>query len=164
MMHRFRPVRRIYLAVVIVFLLFSVIRTCARAASSQDFQRNPHDIQVVECIEKLKSPSQNMRAAAAESLGFLRAYRAAEALGLYGDPAAVQPLTRAYPRFAKKLSRELADVYPRDDLAKLGWDPQDRMYETPYAIYSKTIAMFSMFVMPRPWPWMSWARLGRWLR
>ena len=59
---------------------------------------------------------------------------AADALGLYDDPAAVKPLATAYPRFAKKLSRQLADVYPRDDLAKLGWDPQDRMYETPYAI------------------------------
>lgn len=59
---------------------------------------------------------------------------AADALGLYGDPAAIQPLTSAYPRFAKSLRRELAKVYPRDDMAKLGWDPQDRMYETPYAI------------------------------
>ena len=71
-------------------------------------------------------------------IGFLEtrgwARYAADALGLYGDPAAVQPLAEAYPRFAKKLSRELAEVYPHDDLAKLGWDPQDRMYETPYAI------------------------------
>ena len=59
---------------------------------------------------------------------------AADALGLYGDPAAIRPLVNAYPRFAKNLFRELAEVFPADDLAKLGWDPQDRMYETPYAI------------------------------
>jgi hypothetical protein len=59
---------------------------------------------------------------------------AADALGLYGDPAAIGPLVNAYPRFAKNLFRELAQVFPADDLAKLGWDPQDRMYETPYAI------------------------------
>ncbi|MHC4171201.1 MAG: HEAT repeat domain-containing protein, partial [Planctomycetota bacterium] len=59
---------------------------------------------------------------------------AADALGLYGDPAAIQPLVNAYPRFAKNLFRELAQEFPADDRARLGWDPQDRMYETPYAI------------------------------
>jgi len=58
----------------------------------------------------------------------------ADALGLYGDPVAIRPLVKAYPQFAKNMFRELAEVYPRDDMAKLGWDPQDRMYETPYAI------------------------------
>ncbi len=43
---------------------------------------------------------------------------AADALGLYGDPAATQPLVKAYPRFAKSIFRKLAEVYPRDDMAK----------------------------------------------
>ena len=39
--------------------------------------RNPFESQVDENIAKLESPSAGIRAGAAESLGFLRAYRAA---------------------------------------------------------------------------------------
>jgi HEAT repeat protein len=59
---------------------------------------------------------------------------AADALGEFGSVEAVAPLVAAYPKFAKDLNRRLAEVFPRDDLAKLGWNPEDRMYETPYAI------------------------------
>ncbi|MBW8041709.1 MAG: hypothetical protein FVQ85_17165 [Planctomycetes bacterium] len=44
------------------------------------FQTNPYDFQIAEQIGKLKSPSVDIRAGAAEALGFLRAYRAAGAL------------------------------------------------------------------------------------
>jgi HEAT repeat protein len=50
------------------------------AASSQNFATNPYDIQVAERIDKLKSPLADIRAGAAEALGFLRAYSAADAL------------------------------------------------------------------------------------
>ncbi|MHC4155725.1 MAG: HEAT repeat domain-containing protein, partial [Planctomycetota bacterium] len=59
---------------------------------------------------------------------------AADALGDFGSVQAVTPLAAAYPRFAKDLNRRLAEVFPADDRAKLGWNPEDRMYETPYAI------------------------------
>jgi HEAT repeat protein len=59
---------------------------------------------------------------------------AADALGEFGSVEAVAPLVAAYPKFAKDLNRRLAELFPRDDLAKLGWNPEDRMYETPYAI------------------------------
>ncbi|MHC4646856.1 MAG: HEAT repeat domain-containing protein [Planctomycetota bacterium] len=59
---------------------------------------------------------------------------AADALGDFGSVEAVAPLTATYPRFAKDLNRRLARVFPADDRAKLGWNPEDRMYETPYAI------------------------------
>jgi HEAT repeat protein len=51
-----------------------------RAASSQNFKTNPYSLQVREQISKLKSPEEDARAAAAEALGFLRAYRAGDAL------------------------------------------------------------------------------------
>jgi len=59
---------------------------------------------------------------------------AADALGDFGSVEAVSPLVAAYPRFAKDLNRRLAKVWPGDDRAKLGWNPEDRMYETPYSI------------------------------
>ncbi|MHC4146554.1 MAG: HEAT repeat domain-containing protein, partial [Planctomycetota bacterium] len=51
-----------------------------RAASSQNFAVDPYSLQIREQIEKLNSSQTNVRAAAAEALGFLRAYRAADAL------------------------------------------------------------------------------------
>jgi HEAT repeat protein len=51
-----------------------------RAATSQNFDADPHSLQVRQQIGKLKSPEENARAAAAEALGFLRAYQAADAL------------------------------------------------------------------------------------
>ncbi|MHC4580873.1 MAG: HEAT repeat domain-containing protein, partial [Planctomycetota bacterium] len=51
-----------------------------RAAPSQNFDADPYSLQVREQIGKLKSPGENPRAAAAEALGFLRAYQAADAL------------------------------------------------------------------------------------
>ncbi|MHC4639117.1 MAG: HEAT repeat domain-containing protein, partial [Planctomycetota bacterium] len=59
---------------------------------------------------------------------------AADALGDFGSVEAVAPLVNAYPSFAKDLNRRLAKIYPADDRAKLGWNPEDRMYETPYTI------------------------------
>ena len=59
---------------------------------------------------------------------------AADALGDFGSVEAVPPLVAAYPRFAKDLERRLAEVWPGDDRAMLGWNPEDRMYETPYSI------------------------------
>lgn len=51
---------------------------------------NPYDRQVAEQIEALESSSENIRAGAAEALGFLRAYKAAEALAkLLDDESAM---------------------------------------------------------------------------
>ena len=47
---------------------------------AQDFKTNPYDMQVAEQIAKLRSSSVDVRAGAAESLGFLRAYSAADTL------------------------------------------------------------------------------------
>lgn len=45
-----------------------------------DFKMNPYDMQVAEQVAKMRSSSVDVRAGAAESLGFLRAYSAADAL------------------------------------------------------------------------------------
>ena len=51
---------------------------------------NPFDLQVSEKTEQLESPSEDVRAGAAEALGFLRAYDAADALAeLLDDESAV---------------------------------------------------------------------------
>ncbi|MHC4110439.1 MAG: HEAT repeat domain-containing protein [Planctomycetota bacterium] len=67
-----------------------------------------------------------------DTIGWVRF--AADALGDFGDADAVTHLMATYPRFAKDLNRRLAKVFPEDDRARLGWNPEDRMYETPYAI------------------------------
>ncbi len=59
---------------------------------------------------------------------------AADALGEFGDPQAIAPLIATYPRFAWGLKREPAKVFPRDDSSSSGMSPEDRMYETPYAV------------------------------
>lgn len=61
---------------------------------------------------------------------------AADALGDFGDPAAVPALLAAYPRYAKQFDGKYPPNVPQDD----NWAPppadiaEDRMLETPYAI------------------------------
>lgn len=71
---------RLDLAVTAMCICFSASATVLQAVGSQNFQRNPYDIQVAEQIGKLKLPSVGIRAAAGESLGLMRAYDAADAL------------------------------------------------------------------------------------
>lgn len=57
---------------------------------------------------------------------------AADALGETGDPAAAGPLLDAYPRFARDVKRAVPARVPPDD--RPGFEAEDRMYETPYAM------------------------------
>ncbi len=87
----------------------------------------------LKSLGRLRNPATfDLLVSFLKTKGFAR--YTADALGEFGDIKAVKPLVTAYPRFAKNLNRRLAKEYPRDDLAKLGWNPEDRMYETPYAI------------------------------
>ena len=60
------------------------------------------------------------------------ARRAAEALGEFGDPGAIQPLLAAYPRYAKQLDGSDPLDVPADD--KMSFPSEDRMLETAYWI------------------------------
>lgn len=60
------------------------------------------------------------------------ARNAAEALGDFGDPRAVDPLLAAYVRFAKRLDGKNPPEVPADDI--MGFPSEDRMLETPYWI------------------------------
>ena len=51
-----------------------------KAFMAADFQTGPYDLQVAEQVAKLRSHSYSVRAGAAEALGYLRAYKAADAL------------------------------------------------------------------------------------
>ncbi len=51
-----------------------------KAFLAVDFQTSPYDLQVAEQIAKLQSQSHKVRAGAAEALGYLRAYTAADVL------------------------------------------------------------------------------------
>jgi HEAT repeat protein len=57
---------------------------------------------------------------------------AAEALGDYGDEDAARALLAAYPRYARSVERRKPELVPVDD--QPGFEPADRMYETPFAI------------------------------
>lgn len=60
---------------------------------------------------------------------------AADALGDFGDPGAVQYLIKAYPQFSRNLQdrHKNPERCPSDDRFS-GDNTQDRMHETPYAI------------------------------
>ena len=63
---------------------------------------------------------------------------AADALGDFGSPKAIIPLTKAYPKFARDLTidrLEGPEVCPADDNFN-GDNTQDKMHETPFAIIS----------------------------
>ncbi len=49
-------------------------------AATRNFEANPYDIQVAEKANELASPSEEVRASAAEAIGFLRVYSAADEL------------------------------------------------------------------------------------
>ena len=68
----------VFLSVVMV-LLFAQNAMPAEAAT-RNFEANPYDIQVAEKANELASPSEEVRASAAEAIGFLRAYSAADEL------------------------------------------------------------------------------------
>jgi len=53
---------------------------CASLHTGAAAELNPYDLQVAEQIARLKDPSPRVRAGAAEALGYLRAFAAAEAL------------------------------------------------------------------------------------
>jgi HEAT repeat protein len=57
---------------------------------------------------------------------------AADALGDFGSPYAVEHLLRVYPRYAKLINGVNPPDVPRDD--KMGFPSEDRMLETPYRI------------------------------
>ncbi len=67
---------------IVCFALMELILLAAPAelASAENPAAGPYDRQVAERLEKLKSDSPTVRAGAAESLGFLRAYSAGHAL------------------------------------------------------------------------------------
>ncbi len=60
--------------------VFAVCVQANVAPAGLNCQINPYQRQVNEQIEKLKSPSETQRAGAAEALGYLRAYDAADAI------------------------------------------------------------------------------------
>jgi HEAT repeat protein len=59
---------------------------------------------------------------------------AADALGVFGDDAAAAALIAAYPPYARSVTGKAPKRLPRDDHP--GLTPDDRMYETPFAIAS----------------------------
>ncbi|MHC4677734.1 MAG: HEAT repeat domain-containing protein [Planctomycetota bacterium] len=67
-----------------VILTVCVAQMCCFGAAgvflANDFRVNPYERQVAEQLAKLKSPLDKVRAGAAESLGFMRAYAAADTL------------------------------------------------------------------------------------
>ncbi|MHC4539347.1 MAG: hypothetical protein ACYS74_06145 [Planctomycetota bacterium] len=76
-----------------VILTVCVAQMCCFGAAgvflANDFRVNPYERQVAEQLAKLKSPLDKVRAGAAESLGFMRAYAAADTLAesLRDEPA-----------------------------------------------------------------------------
>ncbi len=63
---------------------------------------------------------------------------AADALGDFGSPKAIIPLTQGYPKFARDLTidrLEGPEICPEDDSFH-GDNTQDKMHETPFAIIS----------------------------
>jgi len=115
------------------------VANAEKAFLAAGFRAGPYDLQVAEQIAKLQSQSDKARAGAAEALGYLRAYAAAdalaEAMGDFGDGRAVKPLIAAYPRFSRNLENRLKNpqICPSDDRFS-GDNAQDRMHETPYSI------------------------------
>src|SRR5690242_7462171 len=61
-------------------LMFRIGSGAPASGNRAPEKENPYEAQVKEQIRKLKNPSAPVRAGAAESLGFLRAYSASTAL------------------------------------------------------------------------------------
>jgi len=73
-----------------VFLCAALVPVAGAGRSAFGvFHTNPYDWQVADQLSKLASPSPSVRAGAAEALGFMRAYRAADELArALDDPSA----------------------------------------------------------------------------
>jgi HEAT repeat protein len=80
MTSKLRGIRRTtWLVLSLLFLPLQMVQA-EFALLPPDFETNPYDLQVTEQVAKLQSRSADVRAGAAESLGLLRAYSAADTL------------------------------------------------------------------------------------
>ena len=79
-MKRLSETAVVYLSGMLLVSLVLQDTNAEKAFLTADFQTGPYDLQVAEQVVKLRSQSYRVRAGAAEALGYLRAYTAADTL------------------------------------------------------------------------------------
>ncbi len=95
MKHGYSLSKSVYGLIAGIVILFA-LGVIPAGGALQSFEVNPYDMQVVEKTSELASSSEDVRASAAEAIGFLRAYTAADELVEILDD---------YSRFANGISK-----------------------------------------------------------